>query len=146
MTDITIKPIEKTHLAHVAEVEKACFAAPWSEISLGLLLTDSNGGLVALDGERAVGYVGYLCAVDEYEITNVAVDPEYRRRGIGESLLSALLTRARENGIVRVTLDVRVSNTPALALYQKLGFASCGTRKNFYSSPREDAQVMELLI
>ena len=146
MTDITISPLAHSHLAHVAEVEKACFNAPWSETSLGLLLTGQNGGLVALDGRRAVGYIGYLCAVDEYEITNVAVSPDYRRRGIGEALLSALLSQARENGIVRITLDVRVSNIPATSLYQKLGFCSCGTRKNFYTAPREDAAVMELVV
>ena len=143
MTDVRIVPLERARLSDVARMEAECFSAPWSEGSLGLLLSGENGGLLALDGDRAVGYIGYLGVIDEYEITNVAVSPDCRRRGIGEALVRALLSKAEESGMVRVTLDVRVSNAPALALYQKMGFTPCGTRKNFYSTPREDAIVME---
>ena len=99
--------------------------------------------VVALDGEIAVGYVGYLGIIDEYEITNVATHPDYRRLGIGSALIGALVEKAERNGILRITLDVRESNAPAIALYEKFGFAPCGKRKSFYSNPREDALVME---
>ena len=146
MTALHILPLDSGALSSVAKIESECFSAPWSESSLKLLLTGENGGLVAMDGERIVGYIGYLGVIDEYEITNVAVSPDCRRQGIGAALLSTLLTQAKSRGVLRVTLDVRVSNTPAIALYEKFGFAPCGMRKNFYTNPREDASVMELLI
>ena len=145
MTGIRIVPLGGTHLPHVAQIEKRSFSAPWSQTSLELLLTGENGGFAALDGDCVIGYIGYLGVIDEYEITNVAVDPDFRRQGIGAALVGALLERARESDILRVTLDVRPSNSPAIALYQAFGFTPCGTRKNFYSHPREDATVMELL-
>ena len=143
MTDTRIVPLDGTHLSDVAEIEKLCFSAPWSEKSLTLLTIGENGGFAALDGHRVVGYVGYLGVIDEYEITNVATHPDYRRQGIGAALIGALLDKAAKNGTARITLDVRESNAPAIALYEKFGFTPCGRRKGFYSSPREDAVVME---
>ena len=146
MTALHILPLDSGSLSAVAKIESECFSTPWSESSLKLLLTGENGGLVAMDGERIVGYIGYLGVIDEYEITNVAVSPNYRRQGIGAALVRALWKKAEENGIVRVTLDVRPSNLPAVTLYEKLGFTPCGARKNFYTSPREDAAVMEFMV
>ncbi len=143
MSDRRILPLEKSHLSAIADIERHCFSAPWSERSLSLLTTGENGGFVALDGEIAVGYVGYLGIIDEYEITNVATHPDYRRLGIGSALIGALVEKAERNGILRITLDVRESNAPAIALYEKFGFAPCGKRKSFYSNPRENALVME---
>ena len=143
MSERRILPLNEGHLSAIADIERRCFSAPWSERSLALLTTGENGGFVALDGEIAVGYVGYLGVIDEYEITNVATHPDHRRLGIGSALIGALVKKAKQNGVLRITLDVRESNAPAIALYEKFGFAPCGKRKNFYSNPREDALVME---
>ena len=138
-----VQPLTQEHLPSVEEIERACFAHPWSQSSLALLLTPPNGGFVCVEKGEVVGYVGFLGVIDELEITNVAVRPDCRRRGFGEALIEALTDYARTVGAVRVTLDVRVSNHPAVALYQKMNFTPCGVRKNFYSAPREDAMVME---
>ena len=143
MSERYIVPLDGTHLSGVADIERLCFSSPWSVGSLTLLTMGENGGFVALDGKTVVGYIGYLGVIDEYEITNVATHPDYQRQGIGTALLAALVEKAKQNGIVRITLDVRESNTPALALYEKFHFSPCGRRKSFYSAPREDAIVME---
>ena len=143
MSERRILPLEEEHLRAVADIEQRCFSAPWSEASLTLLTTGENGGFVAFDGDQVVGYIGYLGVIDEYEITNVATHPDHRRQGIGAALIGALMEKAVANGILRLTLDVRESNTPAISLYEKFGFIPCGKRKNFYTKPREDAIVME---
>lgn len=143
MSALRILPFDATHVPAVANIERLCFAAPWSEASLGLLLTGENGGLTAIGGDGVVGYIGYLGVLDELEITNVAVHPDHRRQGIGAALLGELIARAERMGAVRITLDVRVSNVPAISLYEKFGFSPCGKRKGFYSAPKEDAIIME---
>ena len=91
-------------------------------------------------------YVGVLAIPpDEWEITNVAVDPDFRRQGMGEALMRALADKAAQAGVARISLEVRVSNGAAIGLYRKLGFVDCGVRKNFYSAPREDGVIMEKL-
>lgn len=143
MTDFVIRPLAEGDLAHVATLETLCFSAPWSASALALLTAPPNGGFVAVSGEEIVGYVGFLGVLDELEITNVATHPSARRRGIGRALVGELLEFSRQNAVVRVTLEVRTSNAPAIALYQSLGFAPCGIRKNFYSNPREDGLIYE---
>lgn len=141
-----IVTLSAAHLSKVAEIEALCFSSPWSEASLGMLLTPPNGGFVALVDGSVAGYIGFLGVFDELEITNVATHPDFRRRGAGQALVSTLLRHAKENGFRRVTLEVRASNAPAIALYESLGFTPCGLRKNFYASPREDGIIYEILI
>ena len=134
------------HLAGAARLEELCFSAPWSVSSLQFLLRDGNFGLVVLCDDVVAGYVGVLAIPpDEWEITNVAVDPDFRRRGMGEALMCALADKAAQAGVTRISLEVRVSNAAAIGLYRKLGFVDCGVRKNFYSAPREDGVIMEKL-
>ncbi len=130
------------HLADVAELERLSFAEPWSEDSLRLLLGETGVAFVVCDGERVVAYGGMLCIAGEGQITNVAVLPECRRRGYGRAVTEALLHYAGENGLFEVSLEVRASNEAAIALYREQGFATCGTRRNFYRKPTEDALVM----
>lgn len=137
--------LNESHLDGVAELERLCFSAPWSKDSLRLLLRDGNYGTVALDGGTVVSYAGLIRALDEGEITNVATHPDHRKKGHARSVLLALIETARETGLVRITLAVRVSNTAARELYTSLGFRDCGLRKNFYARPREDGAIMELL-
>ena len=134
------------HLSAVAELETLCFSSPWSETSLGMLLAFPNGGFAALIDDAVAGYIGFLGVLDELEVTNVATHPDFRRRGAGRALVTALLDYARREKFRRVTLEVRASNTPAIALYEHLGFTPCGLRKNFYANPREDGVVYEILI
>ena len=134
------------HLAAVAEIETLCFSSPWSEASLGMLLAPPNGGFAALVDGAVAGYIGFLGVLDELEVTNVATHPEFRRRGVGRALVSALLDYARRESFRRVTLEVRASNAPAIALYESLGFTPCGIRKGFYANPREDGVIYEILI
>lgn len=142
MSALCVLSFDAPHTRAVAEIEKLCFSTPWSETSLGLLLTGNNGGLVAIEDHTVVGYIGYLGVLDELEITNIAVHPDHRRQGIGAALLGALIAHTKQTRAVRITLDVRVSNVPALSLYEKFGFTPCGKRKGFYSSPKEDAVIM----
>ena len=134
------------HLSAVAEIETLCFSSPWSEAALGMLLALPNGGFAALIDGAVAGYVGFLGVLDELEVTNVATHPKFRRRGAGRALVTALLDYARREKFRRVTLEVRASNTPAIALYESLGFTSCGIRKGFYANPREDGVVYEIVL
>ena len=134
--------MQACHLSDVAELERLCFADPWSEGSLALLLSETALGFVVCDGDRAVAYAGMMCVAGEGQITNVAVHPDYRRRGFGRVAVEALLQYAKENALFEISLEVRASNQAAISLYEKLDFSVCGTRRNFYQKPTEDALVM----
>ena len=116
---VQILPIDRTHLEAVADLEKLCFAEPWSARALELLLTDGAVGYVCLMQDRVVAYGGMLFAPGEGQITNVAVHPDARRMGCARLLLTALTdaARARED-CEQISLEVRVSNAAAIGLYQ----------------------------
>lgn len=133
------------HVAQVAELEAICFRDPWSEKSVsGELGNPLSLWLVALDGGRVAGYVGSQSVMGESDMMNIAVHPDYRRRGIAEALCLALVEALKENGNHCLSLEVRSSNAPAKALYEKLGFVQVGLRRNYYRNPREDACIMRL--
>ena len=134
--------ITQEHLKGIAALEALTFAEPWSEKALILLLSDSAVGFTCLAGECPVAYVGMLTVLDEGQITNVATHPDYRRRGLADALLTTLLQEARRRCLSVVSLEVRESNTAAIALYEKHGFYVAGKRNNFYKNPREHALVM----
>lgn len=138
---MTVVPMAERHLAALAEIEKACFHAPWSEAMLREEL-DKGIFLVAEQDGQAVGYIGCQTVLDEGYITNVAVSPDCRRQGIGRALIAELGSCARAKELSFVTLEVRASNASALALYEGAGFGRVGVRKNFYSAPSEDAVLM----
>ena len=142
MNGIRIVQAQAEQLAGIAELERLCFAEPWSEHALGLLLTADAVGMVALRGAEVLGYGGMLLAPGEGQITNVAVRPEARRLGIGKAILSELLQEADKRDLELVSLEVRVSNQPAIRLYEGFGFEVAGVRKHFYRHPAEDALVM----
>lgn len=142
MDSFTIRPMEPEDVEAAARLEAEIFTRPWS--SQGFLDAITGGNtifLVAVSGEL-LGYCGMYCAADEGEITNVAVGPLARRRGIGGALLDRLLLEGRKAGICNVILEVRVSNEEAIRLYQKKGFTVAGVRRNFYECPAEDGYVM----
>lgn len=142
MREYRIEPLGRAHLSDVAQLETLCFAQPWSETALELLLTDAALGFVCLLDGHAVAYGGMLLAPDEGQITNIAVHPDHRRRGLGALLMERLECAARARGFFQIALEVRVSNDVAIALYERTGYTVAGRRPNFYTSPREDALVM----
>ncbi len=142
---IEIALMNADHVAQVAALEAVCFRDPWSEKSVASELTNPLSlWLVAVEGERVAGYVGSQSVMGESDMMNVAVHPDYRRQKIAEKLCLALVEALKEKGNHCLTLEVRASNTPAKALYEKLGFAQVGLRRNYYRNPREDACIMRL--
>ena len=139
---VRIEPIAERHLLGIAELERVIFAEPWSREALSLLTSpNAFGAICLLDGEP-VAYGGVLIAVDEGQITNIAVREDCRQRGLGHAVMQELEREARARGLVQLSLEVRVSNLPALSLYESQGFRTVGCRRNFYSHPKEDALVM----
>lgn len=133
----------KAHVAQVAQLEKLCFSLPWSENSVASELRNPLSlWIVAVEGETLAGYVGSQSVMGEADMMNLAVQPEYRRQGIGENLVSALITALAQQCVSSLTLEVRVSNTPAISLYEKLGFVQVGRRPNYYKNPKEDAWIL----
>ena len=127
----------------VEQVEKACFSIPWSRQSFWEEASNENTlYLLALDGENIIGYAGTWLVAGEAQITNVAISPEYRGQGVATSLMTELVRRVRERGITAMTLEVRPSNAPALALYAKFGMKEVGRRKGYYADNGEDAIIM----
>jgi len=131
------------HIQQIAELEKMCFRDPWSVNSIASELNnDLSLWLVALSGEKVVGYVGSQTVLGWTDMMNIAVHPDFRRQKIGERLVDALVDALKANGSTCLTLEVRASNEPAKALYGKLGFIQIGLRKNYYRNPREDALIL----
>ena len=142
---IEIQLFAARHVAEAAELERQCFAAPWTEQALREELDNPAALFLAAvdtDTGETVGYLGCHLILDEGYIANVAVSPAHRRRGIGGKLVQALIERAQTGGASFLTLEVRASNEPALALYRHYGFRPVGVRPNFYEKPREDALLM----
>ena len=138
-----ILEMNAAHVSQVAALEKICFADPWSEMSIASELQNLwSYWLVALEDDRVIGYVGSQSSIDEADIMNVAVHPDFRRQGIAEALINRLVADLKERDIHALLLEVRVSNTPAITLYEKLGFSQVGCRKNYYHNPKEDALIL----
>ena len=138
-----ILDMNESHVAAVAELERLCFSAPWSENAIRSELTNPLSlWLVAVENDRVVGYVGSQTVLDEADMMNVAVSPDARQKGVGNALVTALADRLKANAVRCLTLEVRASNEPAKALYQKLGFIQVGRRPNYYRNPREDALIL----
>ena len=140
---IEIVKMEEFHVAQIAQLEKLCFSDPWSEKSVASELNNKLAlWLVAVDGSRVAGYVGSQTVIDETDMMNIAVHPDYRRRGIAERLVKDLVAQLNVLGSRALMLEVRASNAPAIALYEKQGFRQVGLRKNYYRNPKEDAMIL----
>lgn len=145
MTDIVIEPLALHHVAAVAEIERLVFSEPWTES--GIYKTAESGGsrfIVALLGEKVVGYGGMLTVLDEGYIANIAAHPSHRRLGIGRKVVRNIAKIGRDMGLSFITLEVRVSNEAAIELYKSEGFVLDGQRPGYYERPREDAFIMTL--
>ena len=135
--------MEECHVAAIAELEKLCFHDPWSERSIATELTSKlSCWLVAMEEQTVVGYVGSQSVLGESDMMNIAVHPEHRRKGIAEALVTSLVSELSARGNHSLMLEVRPSNEPAIALYEKLGFTQVGRRPNYYRNPKEDALIL----
>ena len=131
------------HVSEVAELEKLCFSDPWSEKSVTSELDNELAlWLVAVEDSRVAGYVGSQTVAGETDMMNIAVHPDFRRRGVAEQLVDALIVQLREQQSRCLTLEVRASNDAAQALYEKLGFSQIGRRPRYYRNPKEDALIL----
>ena len=135
--------MEACHVSQVTQLEKACFSDPWSENSVRSELTNPLSlWLVAVDNGKVIGYVGSQSVMGESDMMNIAVSEGCRGNGVATKLVEALVERLRLNGNYQLTLEVRVSNHPAIKLYEKLGFTQVGRRPNYYHNPKEDALIL----
>ncbi len=142
--EVHVVPMRRRHLRSVLRVEAQVYPRPWT---LGLFLSElalhtSRCYVVARVDGAVVGYGGLMFACDDAHVTTIAVDPAWHRNKIGTRLLATLAREAIRAGMRNLTLEVRVSNTAAQAMYQKFGFTAAGVRKNYYLESNEDALVM----
>lgn len=141
--DILLAPMTEEDIPFIAALEKECFSSPWTENGLREELTNEKAVFFTAKKEGVpVGYMGIHCVLDECYIANVAVSTAERRQGIGRRLLRYAEHRARERDCSFITLEVRISNKGAIALYSGEGYEKTGERKGFYSSPTENALIM----
>jgi len=142
--EVRITPMRRRHLRGVLRIEQQVYPRPWT---FGLFLGEINQRasrvyLVARVGSDVVGYAGMFRAIDDGHITTIAVDPAWQRRGVATRMLLALARAAMDRGSRNLTLEVRMSNSGAQALYQRFGFVPAGVRKGYYPETGEDALVM----
>jgi [ribosomal protein S18]-alanine N-acetyltransferase len=141
---VVVGAMRRRHLRGVLRIEHRVYPKPWS---LGLFISElgqrsTRVYLVARVQRRVVGYLGMFHTADEAHVTTIAVDPDWHRRGIGSRLLGAAARAARARGCHNLTLEVRVSNEGAQALYRRFGFVPAGIRAGYYPDNREDALIM----
>lgn len=146
ISQVSIERMKMDDLDEVMEIERMCFTQPWTRemFKSDLLQTEFTYYIVARFKGKLIGYAGMWVAGGEAHITTIAVHPNYRRRGVGSTLMRTLLEEALRRGAEIAVLEVRQSNTAAQQLYRKYGFRPIGVRRGYYSNPTEDALVYEL--
>lgn len=138
-----IRELAVADVEAVSRIEEAVFSMPWKPNDfLTMIEADYAHYFVAEEDGEIAGYCGVRNMAGEGEISNVAVAEKFRRRGIGRRLMEYMLKEAPSFGIGDLTLEVRVSNAPAISLYESLGFHKEGVRPGFYEKPKEDALIM----
>lgn len=138
-----IERMRAEHIPQVAQLDKLCFAVPWSKKSFENEMTNNLACYhVLLDADKVIGYGGYWHILNEAHVTNIAVLPAYRRMGLGSMLLLHMIQDAGAEGVDTMTLEVRISNHAAKRLYERFGFCEEGVRPGYYSDNREDALIM----
>ena len=141
--NVILRRMEAGDIDSICAIEERVFPSPWSRQSFEEEMVNALAVyIVAETGGRIAGYIGAWRILDEGHITNLAVDTHWRRRGLGRRLLGAMETLLWREGIRRVTLEVRVSNEPALSLYRRQGYRERGVRRRYYQDNGEDAYIM----
>ncbi len=143
-----IRRMEERDLPEVLAIERVSFPNPWHESTFRGEIQNKSISfpwvMVREPGDQVVGYIIFWKVGEEVQVNNIAIHPDFRRRGLGESLLREVISWVKKEGAQFITLEVRPSNLAARALYQKLGFRTIGLRRFYYSNPVEDALVMIL--
>ncbi|MGZ4163662.1 MAG: ribosomal protein S18-alanine N-acetyltransferase [Tumebacillaceae bacterium] len=141
---LTFRRMMLEDLDRIMEIEHHSFTLPWSREAFVAELTQNHFAkyLVAIHEGVVVGYAGVWVILDEGHVTNIAIHPDARGKKLGEALMRELMATAIANGAERMTLEARVSNFVAIRMYEKLGFASAGIRKGYYTDNNEDAIIM----
>ena len=135
--------MNQSHVESIAELERICFNDPWSVNSISSELKNSLSlWVVAVDSGKVAGYVGSQSVLGWADMMNLAVDPDYRKQGVGRALICNLIERLKENKVTCLTLEVRVSNESAVSLYRSMGFLEVGRRPGYYHNPKEDALIL----
>ena len=143
--NLSFRKMTPADAAAVETVEKACFSIPWSRESFWEEAANEKAYyLLVLDGTTVIGYAGTWILLDEAHITNVAIQPEYRGKGVGWQMMQELKRIVVELGVTAMTLEVRPSNTVAISMYEKMGFKSAGLRPGYYQDTGEAAMIMWL--
>lgn len=144
MADLIVRKAGTRDTEAIAELEKLCFSRPWSYEAVYYDVAENKLSfyLVAETEGKVVGYAGIWKIADEGHITNVAVSPEYRRKGVGDALVGVMLKATEDAGVKAHTLEVRRGNEAAIRLYEKRGFKAEGVRRGYYEDNGEDALIM----
>lgn len=139
-----IRPMLLKDLESVMTLETLCFSVPWSKEAFHKEITENKLAhyLVIEEADEIIAYGGVWYIYDEGHITNIAVHPNHRKKGFGKDLVQAMMDQAKTDEIHHMTLEVRVSNQPAITLYEKIGFESAGIRPKYYTDNQEDALIM----
>lgn len=143
-SEVQVRKMTLEDVDRILEIEHLSFTLPWSREAFQMELTSNHFAhylVVERDG-LVIAYGGMWVIIDEAHITNIAVHPDFRGRRLGDRLMRELIARSLVHGAERMTLEVRVSNTVAQRLYEKLGFESHGIRKGYYTDNNEDAMIM----
>jgi ribosomal-protein-alanine N-acetyltransferase len=142
-TAVDIRRLTLTDLDAIEEIERVSYPTPWSRsMFAGELAKPASLCLGAFEGEQLAGYLIISRYVDAWHVMNIAVAPQFRRRGIATALLEQLFELTADGSRRGYTLEVRVSNDGAIKLYERLGFTGRGVRRGYYTDNREDALIM----
>ena len=143
MTDIVIREMSDEDIDKVSIIEEECFSMPWKPDDFRQMIENDNMTYVVLTlDDEVIGGAGLRCILTDGEITNVAITKKHRGKGYAKPMLEKLMELGKKLGCEAFTLEVRVSNEPAIRLYKSLGFREAGIRPNFYDKPKEDALIM----
>lgn len=141
--DFALGVMRREDIPQLVSIEKACFAHPWTNEGFEAELDNVGANFITVEvGGIIVGYIGFHAVLDEGYVDNIAVLPEYRRRGIAAALMERAFKRCGELKLSFLSLEVRKSNLAAISLYEKYGFETVGERRRFYTAPTEDALIM----
>ncbi|MDD4600336.1 Ribosomal-protein-alanine acetyltransferase [bioreactor metagenome] len=143
MSDICIRPMQAEDIDAVLTIEHQSFSLPWSREAFQAEVCNNLACYLVMEMDGLmIGYGGMWIVLDEAHITNVAILPDYREQGLGKRLFASMIHQANSRGTIRMTLEVRVSNTAAQKLYKGFGFTVCGLRRGYYTDNQEDALIM----
>lgn len=142
---IRVRIAKSSDLDDIYELDVQTFAMPWSKEALSYDILENDNAFVIVaeyEGEFA-GYADIWTVLDEADLNSIAVRVDFRRKGIGDAIMLAMIEMLSANGVATINLEVRVSNMPAIKLYKKYGFNECGVRPGYYLDNGEDALIMK---